>query len=90
MEDEQRIKQILTENKWLIDMWKEFEEIRTEFFKKATAIEKKYQKKYNKDKEDIFFAWLEGDVIGIDWKDTRAQNKGAMLIHDSNLNRFDE
>jgi len=87
MEDQEKINKVLAENKWLMDMWNEFDKVSSEFHKKVSEIEEKYQKKYNNGKNDVFFAWLEGAIIGIDWKDINSGNKDAVLIHDADLKR---
>ncbi len=68
-------------------MWKEFVKTKGEYYKKLDNLERKYQRDFNQGKDDVFFAWVEGHIIGIDWKDCRS-NKQGHLIHDSEIEGF--
>lgn len=81
---ETKVKKIIKNNPWLVKMWEEGEKATLAYWYEISRIEKRYQKKYNKSKNDVFFAVLEGELIGIDWKNCRT-NKNGHFIYDRKL-----
>lgn len=82
--ENRRTTRTIRNNKWIKSMYHSYynsnrfiDKIK---YKILNLIERYYQIRYNNSNDDVFIAWLEGEPIGIDWKNVRGGTKGSMLI----------
>lgn len=85
---------LLKKNSWVVDMWKEYEKVRSKYYEKISKIEQKYFKiaKKRRIKNVWFASTLDNGIFGIDINNARMHGKGKdrFLIHDSDIEKFIE